>query len=278
MRKNLLFVFFFSLITIYLHPAHSQEQNKKLRQPGQQTKGTDTIISNSFSDYTNFHKYWNYLYPWGADHNGSARMYGDSGNHANISLVDGNILKISARSIITDEGKSSSDPHLKIKYHSGAIHAKHQVMVSDKFPRYEISGSFKAPVIKGTWPAFWVTAVNGWPPEADILEFKGDNINWQNTFITPRNVETIKIAQPDAATNWHQYKAVLKKLSASDIAIEYYIDEKLTGTHKADFMNKPMWIIINLQMEGSSDSPGPAGTTDYYSKDILITRSRNNIE
>jgi len=33
--------------------------------------------------------------------------------------------------ITWDEGTSSADPHLPIRYHSGAIHAKDQVLVND---------------------------------------------------------------------------------------------------------------------------------------------------
>jgi hypothetical protein len=235
----------------------------------------DTVISPaSFSGYAAFDQHWKYLYPWGTDHNGSARMAGSSSDHGNISLEKGNVLKITATRISADEGRSTSDPHLKIRYHSGAVHARHQVLVSDSFPRYEISGWFQAPVVKGSWPAFWITAVKGWPPESDILEYKGDSINWQNTFLVPAKALTIKTALPDAATSWHQYSAVLQKQNATDITIGYYVDGKPTGTHPANFMNKPMWIIINLQMEGSSSAPGPEGTTTYLARDVMVIRYR----
>jgi hypothetical protein len=35
-----------------------------------------TIIpSNSFSSVSTFQTYWNYLYPWGSDHNGSTLLF-----------------------------------------------------------------------------------------------------------------------------------------------------------------------------------------------------------
>ena len=34
----------------------------------------ETVIDGSFANYTTFEQYWNYLYPWGSDHNGAARM------------------------------------------------------------------------------------------------------------------------------------------------------------------------------------------------------------
>jgi beta-glucanase (GH16 family) len=229
-----------------------------------------TIIdSSSFANNASFDSKWNYLYPWGSDHNGSARMY-----RSNITLEKGNVLHIKAHHINSDEGKSDKNPFLPIRYHSGTIHAKHQVTISNDWPVYEVSGSFKAPVVKGSWPAFWLTAVKGWPPETDILEFKGDSINWMNTFHTPSDINTKKIAIADAATNWHHYKTILKKVNDSDIDIYYYLDQQEVAVHRCAFMNKPLWIIINLQMEGSSGGPGPTKDTNYFVKDILVRRSK----
>ncbi|WP_315821210.1 hypothetical protein [Paraflavitalea speifideaquila] len=117
--------------------------------------------------------------------------------------------------------------------------------------------------------------MKGWPPESDILEFKGDSINWFNTFIIPQEANTTKVAVPDAATTWHHYKAILRKVNATDIDIYYYFDDQLTGVHRCNFMNKPLWIIINLQMEGSSGMPGPQAETNYYVKKILVRRSKH---
>jgi hypothetical protein len=234
----------------------------------------DTVIgARSFAGYAGLEAKWNYLYPWGKDHNGSARMYAGSGDHSQLSLEPGNVLHIKADYTGTPEGKSSAPPHQPIKYHSAALHAKDRVTVSDAWPRYEISGMFKAPIAKGSWPAFWITSATRWPPESDILEFKGNDTNWQNTFFTPDSVITVKTKIPDADTQWHGYKAVLQKVDATDIDISYYIDNQLTSVHRCNFMNEPMWLIINLQMEGSSGSPGPAGTTSYYIKDVLLRRA-----
>ncbi|UGU15238.1 DUF2264 domain-containing protein [Sinomicrobium kalidii] len=242
---------------------------KKNREPDWET----VIDSTSFAGYSNFEKQWNYLYPWGSDHNGSARMYAGPENREQLSL-NNEVLQIKATPVKKDEGKSSSPPHLKIKYHSAAVHAKHHITVNKEYPVYKISGTFKAPVTRGTWPAFWLTAVDGWPPESDILEFKGDAYNWQNTFITPEEVSTIKKNIPDAMEKWHEYTAVLKRIDDKMTTIEYFIDGKKTGTHRANFTGKPLWLIINLQMEGSSDPPGPETETFYYAKNITVQRAK----
>jgi hypothetical protein len=115
----------------------------------------ETVLDNSsFANYTAFEAAWNYLYPWGSDHNGSARMYGSSTDHNHIYLSN-SILTIKATRITWDEGTSTSDPHLAIHYHSGAINTKEHIVVNDQFPNWEVKCDFQVPTVKGSWPAFW---------------------------------------------------------------------------------------------------------------------------
>lgn len=231
----------------------------------------ETILdSSSFSSSSAFEQHWGYFYPWGSDHNGSARMY-----KKQITLQNG-VLQLKATPVRKEEGKSKLDPYLNIRYQSGAVHAKHQITITKEYPTYVVSGEFKAPIAPGTWPAFWLTAVNSWPPETDILEFKGDDVNWQNTFITPKTVTTIKKNIPDAHDNWHTYTAVLQRVDENRTRITYYIDKEKMGTHDSNFTNKPLWLIVNLQMEGSSGPKGPTTETSFYARKITINRLKAN--
>lgn len=233
----------------------------------------ETLINGSLGSYSTLESEWKYLYPWGSDHNGTARMYGSSTDHNHISVSDG-VLTLKASRIDWDEGNSSSDPHLPIRYHSGAIHAKDQILVNDQFPDYEVRGEFQAPSSPGTWPAFWLTGVNSWPPESDILEFKGDSTNWFNTFRTSSDVSTTKVGVSSPGS-WHEYRAWITKVSATDVDIHYYIDGVWKAVHQArGFVGKPMWIIINLQMEGSSGGSGPGGDTFYRARNVYVGRNR----
>ncbi|WP_142682784.1 glycoside hydrolase [Chitinophaga polysaccharea] len=233
----------------------------------------ETVIDNSsFASYSAFEAAWNYLYPWGSDHNGTARMYGSTSDHNHIYLNAG-VLTLKAARINWNEGNSSSDPYLPIHYHSGAVHAKAQVLVNDQFPDWEVEGDFQAPSVAGSWPAFWLTGVNSWPPESDILEFKGNSTNWQNTFRTWQDVSSI-LTNVSSPGSWHTYRAWITKVSATDVNIHYYIDGVWKGMHTANFVGKPMYIIINLQMEGASGSNGPSGDTYYNAKNIYVGRNR----
>ena len=237
------------------------------------TMAWETVLDgSSLSSYTAFESKWNYLYPWGSDHNGSARMYASSTDHNHVYLSGGE-LTIKATRINWNEGNSSKTPYLAIKYHSGAVYAKHQVLINDQYPNYEVKGDFQVPTATGTWPAFWLTAVNSWPPESDILEFKGNSNNWFNTFRTSSDVSST-IVPVSSPGSWHNYRAWITKVSATNVDIHYYLDGVWKAKHTGNFVNKPMYLIMNMQMEGSSGSPGPNGDTYYRGKNIYIGRTK----
>ncbi|GAB2613190.1 hypothetical protein GCM10027168_52370 [Streptomyces capparidis] len=233
----------------------------------------ETVLSGSFGSYQAFEAAWNYLYPWGSDHNGTARMYGSPSDHNHISL-SGGVLTLKASRISWNEGNSSASPYLPIRYHSGAVHAKAQINVTSQFPEWEVKGEFQAPSAPGTWPAFWLTGVNSWPPESDILEFKGDTRNWFNTFRTSSDVSTtlVNVSSPGS---WHSYRAWIAKVGERDVDIHYYLDGVWKAQHRGTgFVGKPLWLICNLQMEGSSGSSGPGGDTYYRARNVYVGRNR----
>jgi hypothetical protein len=234
----------------------------------------ETLINGSFGSYGALEGEWNYRYPWGSDHNGTARMYGSASDHNHVYLESGGVLTIKATRISWNEGNSSSSPYLPIRYHSGAVHARDRILVTDQFPSYEVKGEFQAPSARGTWPAFWLTGVNSWPPESDILEFKGDNRNWFNTFRTSSDVSST-IVGVSSPGSWHTYRIWMTKVNATEVDIHYYLDGAWKGVHRGNFVGKPMWIIVNLQMEGSSGSPGPNSDTLYRARNIYVGRTRN---
>ncbi|EJD53384.1 hypothetical protein AURDEDRAFT_157958 [Auricularia subglabra TFB-10046 SS5] len=252
------------------------------------------LPTNSFSSYSTFEQHWKYLYPWGSDHNGSGRMVGSSSNHTYVS-VSNNVLTLTSKPV-SGQPPSTANPHPAIHYFSGAVHAKQQVKVDgSSVTGYDVQGEFIAPIAKGAWPAFWLTAVNGWPPESDIGEWKGQllstqprpsqttsphvltagtNENWFNTFNTSSSVSTKRVAWPTDG-KFHSLEAELRTISGStsDLQIKYYMDGTLQATHRAaNFRNKAMWLIVNLQMEGSSGSPGPSSGAIYQIRNVKLTK------
>ncbi|MBX6766459.1 MAG: family 16 glycosylhydrolase [Actinomadura rubrobrunea] len=202
-------------------------------------------------------------------------MYGSPSDHNHVYLEGSGVLVLKATRISWDEGNSSADPHLPIRHHSGAVHPREHVLVNDQFPNWEVKGQFQAPSARGTWPAFWLTGADGWPPESDILEFKGDTRNWFNTYRNASGGWSNTIVNVSSPGAWHEYRAWIAKVNATDVDIHYYLDGTWTGHHRgAGFVGHPMWIIINLQMEGSSGSPGPTSDTYFRARDIYVGRSR----
>ena len=215
------------------------------------------LPTNSFSS---FGSYWNYNYPWGTDHNGSARMRSQN------ATVSGGVLTCSAvKGTVADKAS--------IHYFSGTVYAKQQVTVSNAWPLWRVSGEFQCPSAKGTWPAFWLNNADGWPPEADIMEFKGSNVNWSNTYRNQSGQWSNSLKTISNPAGWHTYTAWISKYSSTDVKIEYWIDGALAGTHYGqNFMNDPLNLIIDLQMEGSSGSPGPNSAV-MKARNVTIQRS-----
>lgn len=252
-KPNLIFVSLLSVLFCQRERSVAQ-QKAVLSAAITSQKPVVLLDSTSFSSQAEFETHWNMFYPWGTDHNGSARMYKEQ-----VSVLSGGILQITANRRETWEGKSTADPKLRIFYHSGAVHWKEKITVSASKPRWVISGDFQVPSNIGTWPAFWITGASSWPPESDIMEFKGTDTVWQNTATGPDWKHLSwqnKLSRVASPQNWHNYKIVMQKTSAKDMSIEYYVDGVKTDTHTANFVGKPFWLIINMQMEGDSGIGG----------------------
>lgn len=216
------------------------------------------VPTNSFSSKSS---YWNNLYPWGSDHNGSARM-----RSQNISTSGSVLTLTSAPGTASD--KSS------IHYYSGTVYCKQQVTVSNSWPLWRVSGQFQCASARGTWPAFWLNNADGWPPESDIMEFKGSATCWTNTYQNLSGAWSSVGSSVSSPGNWHTYTAWIAKYSATDVKIEYWIDGALKSTqYGKNFMNDPLNLIIDYQMEGSSGAPGPTGTTYMKAQNVTIQKS-----
>lgn len=197
--------------------------------------------------FTSLETYWNYLYPWGATHNGGAKMDAD-----HVSVDADGVLTLTAEPVT-----GQADP---IHYLSGTIHAKQTFTVAAG-GGYDVSGEFIAPVAKGTWPAFWLNAASGWPPEVDVAEWKGSGKISFNTFNTSSEVTALDVDYPNP-TAWHSIKAELRDINGADISVKFYMDGNLVTTQYArDYIGKGLRLIINYQTEGSSGSPGPTEST-----------------
>ncbi|KIY45309.1 endo-beta-1,3-galactanase [Fistulina hepatica ATCC 64428] len=229
---------------------------------------TTVIPSSSFEDVSTFEQYWSYLYPWGTDHNGSARM-----NKTQVIVASSTLSLIATPTSNASPPSSTADPYYAIHYKSGTVYAKDYVTVTAD-NSYTVYGEFSSPTEVGTWPAFWLTAVESWPPEADIGEWKGTANNWYNTFNTSSEVASTLVAWP-TDLSFHSLQAVLSAESNDeDVRIDFYMDGELKATQYGEgFVGAALYLIIDLQMEGSSGTPGPTGTTTYKIRNVSVTKT-----
>lgn len=225
-----------------------------------------TIVDgSSFNNVAAFETNWSYNYPWGTDHNGSARM-----NPTNVT-ISGGMVTLTSSITNSDEGTSSASPYLPIRYNSGTFYLKQQIAISQQYTVWDISGQFKVPTQTGTWPAFWMTGADSWPPESDFMEFKGRTGCNQNTY--DGSWQTSITTVSTASNTWHSYRVVASLENSTNVDFHYFVDGVMKSEQTATtFVGSPCWLIIDYQMEGSSGSPGPSCTTCTYVRNIVVKR------
>ncbi|KAF7427928.1 hypothetical protein PC9H_007145 [Pleurotus ostreatus] len=202
---------------------------------------TTVIPSNSFSSVSTFESFWNYLYPWGSDHNGTLSRHQPLTHHLQparqiptllyITPVELFTLSLKLRLLLQQATQSpaSSVPPLR---------EAHGLRFDKCHRSYPPKSKLTLCSI-----AFTVTAVNSWPPEADIGEWKGTNDNWFNTFNTSSVVRSDLVAWP-ADLSFHSLKAVLKPESnGADVRIDFFMDNTLRATQFGKgFIGKALWL------------------------------------
>lgn len=106
--------------------------------------------------------------------------------------------------------------------------------------------------------------MNSWPPEVDLAEWKGSGDISFNTFNSSSAVEADDVDYP-SPTDFHTIKGELRDENGSDVSIAFYLDGTLITTQYASgLVGQPLNLIIDLQMEGSSGSPGPTGSKSQF--------------
>ncbi|EME79594.1 glycoside hydrolase family 16 protein [Pseudocercospora fijiensis CIRAD86] len=217
-------------------------------------RGSALIPSDCFSSDQALYKYFSPNYPWGDHHNGAALM-----SQAQVSAAKG---FLSLRSDYTGAANWS--------YNSGTVYANQHFTVPTG-GGLDFEASYQANTEPGCWPAFWLTAVNGWPPEIDLAEWKGSGKVSFNTFNTSSHVASLDVPYPNPGS-WHSIRNELRaEADGSTLAISFYLDGRLiTKQYGANMVNAPFWLIIDYQMLGSSGKTGPHETTYFNVRGLTV--------
>lgn len=193
---------------------------------------TTLIPTDSFSSYST---YWYDLYPWGTDHNGGARM-----SSSQISVAT-SVLTLTATPVTGEPDASSGGQSIPINYLSGTVFAQSTFSVASG-GGFDISAEFLAPTAYGTWPAFWLTAVEGWPPEVNVAEWKGTGDLSFNTFNTSSEVTALDVEYP-SPESWHSVRAELRDENGADVSVAFYLDDSLITTqHAAEYVGAELYL------------------------------------
>jgi beta-glucanase (GH16 family) len=146
-------------------------------------------------------------------------------SHATLSNGE---LTLTAQPVSGQAAASHGGKSIAIKYLSGAVNAKRHFTVMPG-GGFDFIGSFRATTIKGTWPAFWLTAVKGWPPEIDMAEWKGNGKISFNTFNTSNQVTAKDVNYPKPET-FHDIKTELRDKNGKDVEVKFFMDGQLMAT------------------------------------------------
>lgn len=223
---------------------------------------------------------WRLGQPWGYFHEGSLHQYHDVNN---VVVKDG-FLYLEAK--YNPKAFDYKDSNVTIPYSIGLINS--DISFKQKYGYFEIR--CKNPKGPATWPAFWLTGANRWPPEIDIFEMYGKStgkrIHKQISSIhygirghKSRGTLIRKIWLPkDTDTAFHVYACQWTSKS-----IKFYTDGILVRKQKINkrlrpFMDDEMVIVINNGFEAKylkylpKEFRGNAFVVDWvrvYKKDKL---------
>lgn len=242
----------------------SPTSSSPLHERALKKRATTLIPDTCFSSQSTFESYFSYNYPWGDTHNGAALM-----KQSQVSIIHNAYLQLMSN----HTGPQSDDSSLS--YDSGTVYAKqHFTVAADG--GLDFQANFVAPVAKGTWPAFWLTAVEGWPPEIDLAEWKGTGAVSFNTFNTSSEVAAKDMTYTTPTTAWHTILVELRAGSdGSTVKANFYMNGDLIVTqYGTDMVGAAFYLIIDYQMLGSSGSSGPTETT-YFDVQSLSVVSYN---
>lgn len=187
-------------------------------------------------------------------------------DEAHVAISSPGVLTITAQPVKGQPPATNGGEEYPINYLSGAVGAKQHFAVPEG-GGLVFSASVQATTTKGvrnpfapqplkttpleskthanppqTWPAFWLSAVNGWPPEIDMAEWKGSGKISFNSFNTSSEVAAKDIPYPDPAA-FHDIKCQLKDNGGGVVQVQYYMDGKMVTTQYArDYVGKEMWL------------------------------------
>jgi len=225
----------------------------RIIKPGKLRKGKELTFADSSrilfaDDFQQLDRSrWRIGMPWGRIHPGNPHQwYGDS-----VVRVENGVLFLDG--IRAPLKMQVNGVDTIVPYQVGLIAS--EPGFSCRFGYFEISA--RIPEAPALWPAFWLTPVNGWPPEIDIFEMygkkSGKSINRTSMSIHYGTIEGGTKSQqirflrlPDDINRKYYRYACLWEPNR----IRFYFNGYLVGQVRlnpdlAAYLNTDMYVVLN---------------------------------
>ncbi|MBL0140051.1 MAG: glycoside hydrolase family 16 protein [Bacteroidetes bacterium] len=190
---------------------------------------------------------WKTNVPWGQAYNGdNQELWIDS-----AFRIEKGVLKIEAKrdtviGMVYDENFHSLPKQFYIT--SGMIQSR------DAFAQQYGYFEMKAKIPKGIgfWPAFWMMAYSGWPPEIDVFEILGREPNllhMTNHFSDDQGAHkqnAFTYPGPDFSSDFHTYG-----IEWDPKEITWYLDGKRVFSSKVGIPQERMYLLATFGVGGS---------------------------
>ena len=172
------------------------------------------------------------------------------------NLIHKDIIQIQrVNAADSDTGKLA----VMIPYSVGVVNTFH----SQNFTYGYFAVRSKNPSGPATWPAWWLTGKNNWPPEIDIFEMYGK--------VTGKSVNTQTMTVHTGKVETHTKQMMMKKLRVSEDTdsafhiyaclwtpkkIDFYTDGIKVKSIRfnrwmAQFLKEPMYLVLNNALENT---------------------------
>ena len=135
-------------------------------------------------------------------------------------------------------------------YVSGMISSRASLL--RKYGYFEIRA--RLPAGAGLWPAFWLLAPGGWPPEIDVMEARGApgytvHVHWSEGGVHHASGCDIPLADGTAA--FHDFGVLW-----TPAAIAFYLDRvPVSWMRTKPGFDRPMYMLANLAVGGWAGEP-----------------------
>lgn len=103
-----------------------------------------------------------------------------------------------------------------------------------------------------------------------MAEWKGSGKISFNTFNTSSVLSWKDVVYKDPQA-WHDIRTELRDVNGRDVAVRFWMDGSEVVRHVGGgYTGKPLYLVVNLQMEGSSGGGGPGGNTTYSVRNLEV--------